>query len=119
MGVRRLGSLGSSERAARITPTRAAHICPLPNHSYEREKYYPDGNHPCPTNAYFSTWIPIVEDFVYNSVGQALGWWLYARVQKRRASHVVGGDGSICDDKEPLHAGGNTKSSDEEFSRMV
>ena len=81
---------------------------------YEREKYYPDGNHPCPTNAYFSTWIPIVEDFMYNSVGQALGWWLYARVQKRRASHV-----SICDDKEPLHTGGNTHSSDVEFSRMV
>ena len=46
---------------------------------FEQQKYYPSGTHPCPHNAYFSTWIPIWQDFVYNSIGQCLGWWLYAQ----------------------------------------
>lgn len=34
---------------------------------------------PCPENPYFSTWIPIWQDFYCNWGGQLLGWLLYRR----------------------------------------
>ena len=40
--------------------------------------------HPCPERPYFSTWIPIWQDFVYNSVGQLAGWLLFLWMRRRR-----------------------------------
>ena len=40
--------------------------------------------HPCPERPYFSTWIPIWQDFVYNTVGQVAGWLLFVWIMRRR-----------------------------------
>ena len=42
--------------------------------------------HPCPDLAYYSTWIPIWEDFIYNSAGQALGYYLWIKIYKMAAT---------------------------------
>lgn len=48
-------------------------------HTYELEKllHYQNGTHPCPHRSYFSTWIPIWQDFPYNSLGQLFGCLLF------------------------------------------
>ena len=44
--------------------------------------------HPCPGRPYFSTWIPIWQDFLYNCLGQLLGYAavVYVRRQRERAT---------------------------------
>lgn len=56
-------------------------------HTYSLERltmYTPEGAHPCPERSgYYSTWIPIWQDFVYNSAGQAVGLLLHRRRRAR------------------------------------
>ena len=46
-------------------------------YAWEQLVFYPNGTHPCPEEAYFSTWIPVWQDFPYNTAGQLLGAMLY------------------------------------------
>lgn len=41
--------------------------------------------HPCPDLAYYSTWIPIWEDFIYNTAGQVLGMYIWIKYYKNDA----------------------------------
>ena len=49
----------------------------------QRTLYLPDGRHPCPERPYYSTWIPIWQDFVYNTAGQLVGLLLWRRRHSR------------------------------------
>ena len=46
-------------------------------YAWEQLVFYRNGTHPCPSEIYFSTWIPIWQDFPYNTAGQLLGAILY------------------------------------------
>ena len=47
-----------------------------------------DRKHPCPELPYYSTWIPIWEDFIYNTAGQLTGLaiWIYLTSLKAKPS---------------------------------
>ena len=45
--------------------------------------------HPCADRPYFSTWIPIWQDFAYNSAGQLLGALCHARRRSRAVTPDV------------------------------
>jgi len=50
--------------------------------------FHADAGHPCASRPYFSTWIPIWQDFPYNCLGQLLGWaaahWVARERRERR-----------------------------------
>jgi len=59
-------------------------------YAWEQLVLYDNGTHPCAERAYYSTWIPIWQDFPYNMLGQLLGGCLY-RFRHRAQTGSKGG----------------------------
>ena len=46
------------------------------------------GSHPCPERAYYSTWQPVPEDFVYNTLGHLAGYGYWRWSGSRRKARA-------------------------------